>query len=163
MVYVQRRYRASAAAAEAARFHCMHCDYACDAFVSGVGHGSGVSPFLLDDDGARERANDEAMGNLRFNMDVALRCATCPRCGKHDASSRRDVYITSLVPALAVGLILGVAILLICQLSLVGWVAGVAACAIVAAIIAVIRNRRVLSGVILVSDERPARSSRLGL
>jgi hypothetical protein len=56
-MYVARQYRATAVASQPREFYCNHCSYTCDAVVTGIGSGSGQSPFLLDNAGARGRAN----------------------------------------------------------------------------------------------------------
>jgi hypothetical protein len=163
MFYAAREYDASAALADTRRFFCVHCNHECDAMVTGVGQGHGQSPFFLDNGGARDRARDQALGNASANMHFALRGAKCPRCGKHDARPRRYVYLTSIARGLPIGLLLGIAILAMFEGSKSGWVIGIAAAALTASVMTVMRSQRMLTGVFFPSEQRTSTSTRLGL
>ena len=151
-MYVGRRYEASVVTSEATRFSCMHCNYECDAMVTGIGEGQGRSAYFLDNDGARDRAQHDAAGDARANMHFALRGATCPSCKKHDAGARRYVYLTSALRGLVIGALLGAVVLVLCKGSTFGWGAGIATIGVVTAIMTITRSQRMLTGAVLHPD-----------
>lgn len=166
-VYVGRHHTTSIATVNNDRFVCIHCNYECDALVTGLGEGSGSSPYFLDDDGARGRARDEAVGEARSNMHWALAGASCPQCGKHDRAARWHVYWTSGVRGLAYGALIGVAIVAALKGSTAGWIGGVLGLLVVAVGATVLRSQRMLTGAMLQTSADgkvgPSRSSMLGL
>ncbi len=166
-MYVGRQHTAPVATVDNDRFVCIHCKYECDALVTGVGEGTGRSPYFLDNAGARDRARDEAVGEARSNMHWALAGATCPQCGKHDGSARWHVYWTSGVRGLAYGALVGALVVTALKGSTAGWVGGVIGLLVVAIGATVLRSQRMLTGAMLQTSADgkvgPSRSSMLGL
>ena len=148
-MYAGRSYQAQVVTSESTRYQCMHCGFECDAMVTGIGEGSGSSPFFLDNDGARDRARMDASAGASNNMHYALRSATCPKCGKHDAGARREVYITSALRGLLYGALLGGVVVVVCKGSMTGWGVGIATCVVVMIAMTIARAERMLSGATL--------------
>ncbi len=162
-MYVGKRYEVTTATAQSSRFSCMHCNFECDAIVTGVGSGSGSSPYFLDNAGATGRANDEAVGAARENMHFALRAAVCPSCGKRDRRAVWHAYLLAMPRGLGLGLLVGVAIVAALQGSTTGWKLGIAGGVVLAAVLIVLDGQRRLTGALLQTGNTKSTTSRLGL
>ena len=148
-MYAGRQYQAQVVTSESTRYVCMHCNFECDAMVTGIGDGTGRSPYFLDNAGARQRARDEAAVNARANMGWALRGARCPKCGKRDQGARRFVYMVSALRGLLFGAIAGVLPVAALKGSASGWGLGIAIALVVMIAMTVTRAQRMLEGAIL--------------
>lgn len=162
-MYVGKRYEVTTATVESTRFYCMHCSFECDAVVTGVGSGSGSSPYFLDNSGARGRANSEAVGAARDNMHFALRAAVCPQCGKRDQGAYRQAYLSGVPKGLGLGLLVGVAIVAAFKGEALGWQLGIAGGVLLAAVLIVLDGQRRLTGAMLQTGSTKSTTSRLGL
>ncbi|HEU0035188.1 MAG TPA: hypothetical protein VFQ53_31400 [Kofleriaceae bacterium] len=152
-MYIGRQYQAKVVTSQHDRFCCVHCQYECEALVTGIGEGSGRSPYFIDNAGASERAHAGALGNAQANMRYALRGAKCPRCGKHDRRVHAYVYLISALLGLGLGLLVSGLILAAAQGSRFGWGAGVLALVVTTAIVTFARSQRMLSGAMLMSND----------
>jgi len=148
-MYAGRNYQAQVVMSESTRYQCMHCGFECDAMVTGIGEGSGRSPYFLDNDGARDRARMDASAGASNNMHYALRSAVCPKCGKHDAGARREVYVLSALRGLLFGALLGGVVLVLFKGSTTGWGAGIVTALVVMIAMTISRAQRMLTGAIL--------------
>jgi hypothetical protein len=103
-MYVGLRYSASAEARLGQSFSCPHCGYRCQAIARGSGEGEGASPYMLDNQGAEERAEEAARRAALENARVMLTIAPCPKCNKRDTRAV-GVYVLKTVVQIILALV----------------------------------------------------------
>ncbi len=102
-MYVGLRYSASAEALLDQSFSCPSCGYRCKAIARGRGEGEGRSPYMLDNQGAEQRAEEAAWTAALENARVMLTIAPCPKCDKRDTRAVR-VYVLKTVVQIVLAL-----------------------------------------------------------
>ncbi|MBX3261948.1 MAG: hypothetical protein KIS78_00030 [Labilithrix sp.] len=108
-MYVGRKHTAVRSAEVERTFCCKGCGYSSPVRVTGIGEGTGNSPYFLDGDGARRRAVDEATARASEDADVVLAIVPCPSCGERDPAAARAFKTKGLLATLGL-LALGCAI-----------------------------------------------------
>ncbi len=83
-MYFGRKHTAHVTLKQTLTFKCVHCMYTTDAEVVATGTGVGNSPFLLDNEGAANRASSDAEENARNKLVDTIRFAHCPKCNLRD-------------------------------------------------------------------------------
>lgn len=109
-MYVGKKLTATRSAVLEAAFRCEACGFASPVRVRGVGEGTGRSPFLLDDAGARTRADASATKAAETNAKDLLAVVPCPRCAKRSDAGVEAFRKTTLhlsLAALVLGAIVG--------------------------------------------------------
>jgi transcription elongation factor Elf1 len=100
-MYVGRRHSATVTTKQILPFTCPSCRHEALAIAVGVGQGDGQSPFMLDEDGAKDRAASRAARSARDNARLTLSLAACPRCKKRDERAVSAVKRKAIAGALA--------------------------------------------------------------
>ncbi|MBX3200029.1 MAG: hypothetical protein KF894_17975 [Labilithrix sp.] len=122
-MYVGRKHTAIRSAEVERTFRCKGCGYASPVRVLGIGEGTGNSPYFLDGDGARRRADDEAASRAHADADVVLAIVPCPECGERDPEAARAFKVRGLLATLgllAVGCVIAVVFVAIMSRARVG-------------------------------------------
>src|SRR5215831_9330608 len=89
-MYVGNRYTVQATTRVESDFRCSGCGYEADVIVLGVGSGEGRSPYMLDNEGAKQRARAAAEEAARKNAWTVLAIAPCPKCNERDPKATRE-------------------------------------------------------------------------
>lgn len=150
MLYFGKRYSLEAAAGVVLPFWCQHCGHRASCDVTGVGEGRGHSVYLLDDEGAAERAVERASDNALADAQYKLGLASCPGCGRRNRVAVASHWLGGLLKASAAIIVFGGIAIFLGQdsptLMAVFAVLGlVAACALFANCVA--KNRQAVSHV----------------
>jgi len=85
VIPVGRQYTATCGATVARPFRCEHCGFAARAIAHGQGRGRGISPFFIDEGGAKTDAKVKARFTAREHARFTLDVVPCPRCHKRSA------------------------------------------------------------------------------
>lgn len=96
-MYVGRRMISTVTVRDILSYTCKHCEFRGEALVTAVGQGQGQSPFFLDNEGAANRASERAERDAREKLVDTIGIATCPSCGKRDASAVRGAYVWAIL------------------------------------------------------------------
>ncbi|MBX3205519.1 MAG: hypothetical protein KF764_10655 [Labilithrix sp.] len=88
-MYVGKKHTAVRSAEVERTFTCKGCGYASPVRMVGIGEGTGQSPYFLDGDGARRRADDEAGTRALEDAEVVLAIVPCPKCDQRDPEAAR--------------------------------------------------------------------------
>lgn len=112
-MYVRAKsYEASTIDDFEAPYRCVHCGYETIGRAFAYGHGTGFSPYGIDDGGAAARAARYAQSAARRQARLSIQIAPCPRCQKHDRRAVFDVYRNALLTC---------AVILVAPVLLLAW------------------------------------------
>jgi len=96
-VYFGKKYEAERQDVLELPFECKVCGFKTKALVLGRGRGTANSPFMLDNDGAADRASADAHFAMTDNAWMTLGMARCPRCqGKRAGPYLRFFVVSAL-------------------------------------------------------------------
>jgi hypothetical protein len=102
-VYFGRKHTAHVTLKQTLTFKCVHCMYTTDAEVVATGTGVGNSPFLLDNEGAANRASSDAEEDARNKLLDTIRFAHCPKCSLRNERAVGWARVRLIVLALVAG------------------------------------------------------------
>ncbi len=88
-------------------FSCEHCSYKGEAEVTGIGQGSGNSPFLMDEEGAGSRAKTRANKTANKNINETIKIAKCPKCKLRSNSSVNKFWVMQVFKIVASVIFIG--------------------------------------------------------
>jgi len=105
MLYVQRRYTATAQGATWKPVQCERCSAQWAYRVTRKVTGQGVSPYMLDNSGAQQRASAAAQRTLDLALKNASDDVPCPRCLSYQADAAARLRKAKYQWMLVVGLV----------------------------------------------------------
>lgn len=91
MIYAFTHYYASAAGAATKTVVCEKCGETFHYTLVRTGRGEGQSPYFLDNEGARGRADAEAAASLRARLDAGVEPVPCPNCRWYQAHMVKEM------------------------------------------------------------------------
>jgi hypothetical protein len=80
-IYVGNRYEAAFRGYRWKSIRCRHCQLEWAYKMVCTADGEGRSPYFLDNDGAKQRAQQDALKNLDWVLDNGTWDVPCPQCG----------------------------------------------------------------------------------
>ncbi len=143
-VYFGRRYRSTVTGQIWRPVICDHCGYGFAYQMTIKATGSGSSPYMLDNSGAQQRAQDSARRAAEKKAKTAQANVPCPQCGRYHSGmiANHQRYWRSKFYGVAIGLALVVATMFNPAVAAIGLLLGVA----VLVVYLVMRRRILLVG-----------------
>lgn len=127
-VYFGRRYRSTVKGQIWRPVICDHCGFGFAYQMTIEATGSGSSPYMLDNSGAQQRAQDSARRAAEKKAKTAQANVPCPQCGYHHASmvANHKRYWRGTFYGIAIGLAMFIAAMFIPAMAGIGLLLGVA-------------------------------------
>jgi hypothetical protein len=101
---VAKRFEAARRLREVRLFECVHCRETHHALVLGLGVGRSASPYFLFNARAAREAAEGANAAARANLELTIRLATCPHCGRRDENALRRARLPAILGIVALAI-----------------------------------------------------------